>query len=152
MPVHDKHILVLLGPGHQVWTKVFNSLTQADWTVHHCDSELRLVSQLGQVCGALVLCVGSIESVTMRPGQLLAWLMSRGVTCCAWATRSSSWDLIEQVQSLGVPVFTRKEAFNAWIKRLECVPAGEIKGESTYVTHTVSDAELAALFGDDGDA
>jgi hypothetical protein len=151
MPVHDKHILVLHGPDYPVWSEVFNSLARQDWIVHHCDSELHLVSQLGQVRGAQVLSVGSVESVTARPGRLLAWLMQRGVTCCAWATRLSSWDLIEQVQSLGVPVFTHKEAFHAWVKCLERVLSGQAT-ESVLATAPVSDAELAALFGDEGDA
>ncbi|MCF7972876.1 MAG: hypothetical protein K9N55_03575 [Phycisphaerae bacterium] len=151
MPVHDKHVLVLHGPLHQVWTEVFNALAHEGWTLHRCDSDLLLVSQLGQVSGTLVLCVGSIESLCARPGRLLGWLRHRGVTCCAWATRSSSWEMIEQVQAIGVPVFTRIEAFNAWVGRLECVLPGRA-AESGPGTHTVSDAELALLFGDEGDA
>jgi hypothetical protein len=149
MPVHDKHILVLHGPVHRSWDEVFNSLVQQAWAVHHCASDLLLVTRLGQVTDPLVLCVGSVESLTAKSGRLLAWLRQRGVPCCAWATRSSSWDMIEQVQSLGVPVFTRKEAFNVWVERLE--NAGQGTDVLPCESHIVTDAEMSALFGDDGD-
>ena len=150
MPVHDKHVLVLHGPAHQAWAEVFNSLAQQHWIVHHCESDLCLASRLGQVSGISVLCVGSIESMTAKPGQLLAWLKKQGVICCAWATRSSAWDMIEHVQSLGVPVFTRKEAFNDWVGRMG-TSRSEQGIKSVLSMPSVSDAELAALFGDDGD-
>ncbi len=150
MPVHDKHALVLHGSARQVWREVFNTLAQAGWEVHDCDSDLLLVSQLGQITQGGVLCVGSVESLPRKPGRLLAWLLQRGVTCCVWATRASVWDVIEEVQSYGVPVFTRKEAFDAWLKRLERTwpaPAGRILESD----RRVSGAELAILFGDDQD-
>ena len=150
MSVHDKHVLVLHGPAHQAWAEVFNSLAQQNWIVHHCESDLCLVSRLGQVSGMSVLCVGSIESMTAKPGQLLPWLKKQGVTCCAWATRSSAWDMIEHVQSLGVPVFTRKEAFNSWVGRLQNNPSDQ-PAKPVFLTPSVSNAELTALLGDDGD-
>ncbi len=148
MPVHDKHILVLHGPVHRSWDEVFNSLVQQEWGIHHCDSDLHLVARLGHVTDTLVICMGSVESLTARPGRLLTWLKQRGVVCSAWATRSSSWDRIEQIQSLGVPVFTRKEAFNAWVKRLENARPGQAGGVILRENPLVSEAELAALFGD----
>jgi hypothetical protein len=150
MPVHDKHVLVLRGPAPQVWDEVFNALAQTGWEVHDCDSDLLLVSTLGQISGGFVLCVGSIESLPPKPGRVLGWLTQRSVKCCVWATRASAWDVIEQVQSFGVPVFTRKEAFDAWVKRLDVVvpvPASN----ALDADHRVSAAELAALLGDDCD-
>ena len=150
MPVHGKHVLVLHGPAPQVWREVFNALAQTGWEVHDCDSDLLLVSQLGQIAGGGVLCVGSVESLPPKPGRLLAWLLERGVTCCVWATRASAWDVIEEVQSYGVPVFTRKEAFDAWLKRVEGLwPAPAAR--TLDPDHRVSEAELAILFGDDQD-
>ncbi|MCP4453689.1 MAG: hypothetical protein GY809_19690 [Planctomycetes bacterium] len=147
MPVHDKHVLVLRGPGPQVWHEAFNGLERTGWTVHDCGSELLLAAQLGQISGRFVLCVGSVESLRPKPGQLLAWLAQRGVRCCVWATRASAWDMIEQVQSFGVPVFTRKEAFDDWVKRLEgSVPAPASNAPDS--AHSVSEAELAVLLGD----
>ena len=150
MSVHDKHVLVLHGPVDQVWQAVFGALAQTDWVVHDCDSELHLASTLGQITGRFVLCVGSVESLPPKPGRLLVWLTQRGVKCCVWATRHSLWDIIEQVQSFGVPVFTRKEVFDAWVKRLESVlPAPNV--DSSGEDHMISDEELAALFGEDRD-
>lgn len=149
MPGCDKHVLALRGPVHEVWRGVFNAMSRSGWEVHECDSDLLLVSRLGQVTGRLVLCVGSIESLPPRPGRLLSWLTQRGVTCCVWATRHSSWEQFEQVQSLGVPVFTRREAFDAWVEHLERalpVSSEDLPRED----HVVSDAELAVLFGDHG--
>ena len=147
MPVHEKHALVLHGPVHHVWQEVYSALAQTDWVVHDCDSDLLLVSRLGQITGGFVLCVGSVESLPPKPGRLLTWLTEHGVTCCVWATRQSSWDVIEQVESFGVPVFTRKEAFDAWVKRLGSVlpaPSVDLSNED----HMVSNSELTALFGD----
>jgi hypothetical protein len=147
MPVHDKHVLVLHGPAPQVWHEVFETLGHTGWAVHDCHSDLLLVSQLGQISGRVVLGVGAVESQPPRPGRWLAWLTERGVNCCVWATRDSAWDVIEQVQAYGVPVFTRKEAFDVWVKRLE--GALPVSAAATHdVDHRVSEAELAALFGD----
>ncbi|NQV31173.1 MAG: hypothetical protein HQ515_00680 [Phycisphaeraceae bacterium] len=150
MPVHDKHVLVLHGPMHHVWQEVFTTLVETGWVVHDCDSDLLLVSELGQITGSFVLCIGSVESLPAKPGRLLTWLMQHGVKCCVWATRHSAWDEIEQVQSFGVPVFTRKEAFDAWIKRLVSVLPAPIE-DLPVEDHTVSDSELAALFGEHQD-
>lgn len=150
MPVHDKHVLVLRGPMHHVWHEVFATLVERDWVVHDCDSDLLLVSQLGQITGSFALCIGSVESLPPKPGRLLTWLMQRGVKCCVWATRQSSWEKIEQVQSSGVPVFTRKEAFDAWIDRLVSALPASIE-DSPVEDSTVSNSELAALLGEHQD-
>lgn len=150
MPVVDKHVLVLHGPVRQVWHEVFGALADTGWVVHNCDSDLLLASQLGQIAGPFVICIGAVESLPTRPERLLAWLTERAVDCCFWATRHSSWDVVEQVQSFGIPVFTRKEAFDAWIRRLEGVMpecASAVQDEGSVV----SDEELAALFGEDLD-
>ena len=49
MPVYGKHVLVLHGPVRHVWCEVFSGLDEAGWWVHNCDSDLLLVSQLGQI-------------------------------------------------------------------------------------------------------
>ena len=148
MPVFEKHVLVLHGAVRQVWHEVFGALTETGWVVHNCDSELLLVSQLGQITGRFVICIGAVESLPARPEPLLTWLTDNGVNCCFWATRRSSWDLIEQVQSFGIPVFTRKEAFNTWIRYLEdMIPEHAVGAQEG--DPTVSDEELAALFGEE---
>lgn len=149
MPAHDKHILVLQSATDHVWDEVFKSLAHQGWTVHICPSDVYLVSQLGQLPIESSLCIGSVEDLTVYPNQIVPWLVSHRVTCCAWAMHASTWDLIEQVQSRGLPVFTRKEAFNAWIKhQFQLI---RDKQGDTFVTQTVSHEEMIALFGDDGD-
>ena len=74
MSVFDKHVLVLHGPVRQVWHEVFGALTETGWLVHNCDSDLLLASQLGQIAGSFVICIGAVESL---PARAAADMLSR---------------------------------------------------------------------------